>query len=69
MFGTYNNDDVKILLKDITGLVKPLAASEREPLIQSGVHYSEMLPLEYEPTEAYMALPVLAESIERPLES
>lgn len=60
MFGTYYHDDVEILLKDITGLVKPLAASEREPLIQSGVHYSEMLPLEYEPTEAYMAIYRLA---------
>lgn len=60
MFGTYYHDDVEILLKDITGLVKPLAASERESLIQSGVHYSEMLPLEYEPTEAYMAIYRLA---------
>ena len=55
-FGTFKEEDVTILLKDITGIVEPLPASEREPLIQSGVHYSEMLPLEYEPTEDYTAL-------------
>ncbi|MCR5110219.1 MAG: cysteine protease StiP family protein [Ruminococcus sp.] len=55
MFSTYKEDDVTILLKDITGLVTPLATKEREAKIQSGVHYSEMLPLEYKPTESYMA--------------
>jgi len=43
-----------MLLKDITGLVKPLPTAEREKLIQSGIHYSEMLPLEYEPSEKYL---------------
>jgi len=43
-----------MLLKDITGLVDPLPTEERERLIQSGVHYSEMLPLEYEPSEKYL---------------
>lgn len=56
MFGTYLESDVTVLLKDITGLVKPLPAKEREPLIQSGVHYCEMLPLEYEPTPEYLAI-------------
>ncbi len=60
MFGTYKPDDVTILLKDITGLVQPLATAEREIKIQSGVHYSEMLPLEYEPTAEYMAIYRLA---------
>lgn len=55
MFGTYKPQDVKILLKDITGLVEPLPTREREKRIQSGVHYSEMLPLEYEPSPAYLA--------------
>lgn len=54
MFSTYKPEDVTILLKDITGLVKPLSTNEREKLIQSGVHYSEMLPLEYEPSAAYL---------------
>ena len=43
-----------ILLKDISGLVEPLPTREREKLIQSGRHYSEMLPLEYEPSEKYL---------------
>lgn len=54
MFGTYRENDVKILLKDISGLVKPLSTAEREKLIQSGRHYSEMLPIEYEPSEKYL---------------
>ena len=54
MFGTYKPQDVTILLKDISGLVKPIGTREREKLIQSGRHYSEMLPLEYEPSEKYL---------------
>lgn len=54
MFGTYRKEDVTILLKDITGLVKPLGTQEREARIQQGTHYSEMLPLEYEPSQAYL---------------
>ncbi len=55
MRSSYLPEDVTILLKDITGLVRPLPAGEREKRIQSGVHYCEMLPLEYKPTEKYMA--------------
>lgn len=54
MFGTYKSEDVTILLKDITGLVTPLPTAEREKHIQGGMHYSEMLPLEYEPSAAYL---------------
>ena len=54
MFGTYKPQDVIILLKDISGLVEPLPTREREKLIQSGRHYSEMLPIEYEPSEKYL---------------
>ena len=54
MFSTYCREDVTILLKDITGLVKPMSTREREKLIQGGRHYSEMLPIEYEPTEKYL---------------
>ncbi len=56
MRSSYKKEDVTLLLKDITGLVKPLPAAEREPLIQSGVHYCEMLPLEKKPTEKYLKL-------------
>ncbi len=54
MFSTYKPEDVEILLKDITGLVEPLGTKEREARIQSGVHYSEMLPIEYVPTKPYL---------------
>jgi len=54
MRSSYSKDDVEILLKDITGLVEPLPAEVREKYIQSGVHYCEMLPLEYTPSEKYM---------------
>jgi len=56
MFSTYKEKDVTLLLTDITGKVSPQSTEEREKLIQSGVHYSEMLPIEYEPTEKYMEL-------------
>ncbi len=55
MFGTYKPEDVTLLLKDITGAVEPLETSEREKRIQSGVHYSEMLPIEYKPSPKYLA--------------
>lgn len=51
---SYLPGDVKILLKDITGLVEPLPASVREVKIQNGTHYCEMLPLEYKPSDNYM---------------
>lgn len=54
MFGTYKEEDVTILLKDITGLVEPQSTQERERLIQGGRHYCEMLPIEYEPSQEYM---------------
>ena len=54
MKSSYKKEDVTLLLKDITGLVKPQSTKEREQLIQSGRHYSEMLPIEYVPSEAYM---------------
>ncbi len=38
MRSSYKKEDVVLLLKDITGLVKPQPASERERLIQSGKH-------------------------------
>ena len=47
-------DDCTLLLKDITGALPPLSAKQREPLIQSGVHYCELLPAEYEPSEEYL---------------
>ncbi len=51
---SYSPEDVTLLLKDVTGLVKPQPTEEREKLIQSGKHYCEMLPIEYVPTQKYM---------------
>ena len=54
MRSSYSDEDVILLLKDITGMVQPQPTEEREKLIQAGRHYSEMLPIEYVPTEKYM---------------
>ena len=54
MRSSYAEEDVVLLLKDITGMVQPQPTEEREKLIQSGRHYSEMLPIEYVPTDKYM---------------
>lgn len=54
MFSSYLPKDVEILLKDITGMVTPLGTKEREAKIQSGTPYSEMLPIEYIPSEKYL---------------
>lgn len=65
--GSYSDDDVIFLLQDISQNVAEIATAEREKLIQSGVHYSEMLPVEYQPTEEYIALfhETLKDSAER----
>ena len=54
MNSSYKKEDVIFLLKDVTGMVEPLASEKREKLIQSGMHYSEMLPIEYIPSKEYM---------------
>lgn len=57
---SYKEKDVILLLKDITGLIEPSPAEEREKKIQKGTHYSEMLPLEYKPSEEYIEMYRLA---------
>ncbi|MEG0962229.1 MAG: cysteine protease StiP family protein [Lachnospiraceae bacterium] len=54
MRSSYQEKDVILLLKDITGMVAPQSTKERERLIQSGKHYCEMLPVEYVPSKNYM---------------
>lgn len=54
MFGSYKSEDVTVLLKDVTGLITPVDTREREALMQSGVHYSELLPMEHQPSPAYL---------------
>lgn len=60
MKSSYLPTDVTILLKDISGLLPPLSAEERERAIQAGTHYSELLPLEYQPSQNYQAAYELA---------
>ncbi len=52
--GTYKPDDVTLLLKDVTDLVTPVTTEEKERLIQSGTHYSELLQKEWEPSDDYL---------------
>ena len=54
MRSSYLKEDVIVLLKDLSGLIEPLGTKEREKMIQSGSHYSEMLPKEYKPSKEYM---------------
>lgn len=54
--GSYRDEDVVFLLQDISRYVAEIGTEEREKLIQSGTHYSEMLPVEYQPNAAYVEL-------------
>jgi hypothetical protein len=54
--GSYSPADVVFLLKDLSRVSLEKATEDREEAIQSGVHYSEMLPVEYQPTEEYIRL-------------
>ncbi len=52
--GSYSPNDICFLLKEIGSEVGETSSYEREKLIQKGVHYSELLPLEYNPSTEYM---------------
>ncbi len=54
--GSYLPDDVTFLLKDLGDVAIERGTEEREELIQTGTHYAEMLPVEYQPPPAYVAL-------------
>lgn len=54
--GSYPEQDVTFLLKDLSSIEMEKSTEERERSIQSGAHYSEMLPIEYKPTASYMDL-------------
>ncbi|HFU7059016.1 TPA: cysteine protease StiP family protein [Bacillus cereus] len=54
--GSYSAEDAIFLLKDISDVIKESSTEEREQAIQSGTHYSEMLPIEYKPSQSYMDL-------------
>ncbi len=54
--GSYEPADVTFLLKDLGNVAIERATQEREELIQTGTHYAEMLPVEYQPPASYVAL-------------
>ncbi|TGE37627.1 hypothetical protein E4K67_12890 [Desulfosporosinus fructosivorans] len=54
--GSYKSNDVIFLLKNLNGLLLETDLYTREKNVQSGGHYSEMLPIEYEPTKEYLDL-------------
>ena len=55
-FGSYKKEDCIFLLKDISSLIQEQGNEEREKCIQNGMHYSEMIPIEYEPSKEYYDL-------------
>src|SRR3954466_7441430 len=54
--GSYEPEDVTFLLKDLGEVAIERGTEEREELIQTGTHYAEMLPVEYQPAPAYVEL-------------
>ncbi|RED63156.1 cysteine protease StiP family protein [Cohnella lupini] len=54
--GSYKPEDAVFLLKDLSHLDLERGTEDREEAIQTGTHYSEMLPVEYRPSEAYISL-------------
>ncbi|SDC70380.1 PELOTA RNA binding domain-containing protein [Geodermatophilus telluris] len=55
-FGSYPPEEVTWLLTDLSAVALERGTEDREEAIQSGTHYSEMLPVEYQPDAAYLAL-------------
>ncbi|NQX12307.1 phosphoribosyltransferase domain-containing protein [Microbacteriaceae bacterium VKM Ac-2855] len=55
-FSSYRCEDVSWLLSDLSQYALERPRAEREGSIQAGaMHYSESLPVEYEPTAAYLS--------------
>ncbi|RRJ63292.1 hypothetical protein EHV15_10430 [Paenibacillus oralis] len=54
--GSYSQEDVIFLLKDLSDIALEKGTEDRESAIQSGTHYSEMLPVEYQPSSEYVRL-------------
>ena len=54
--GSYSNSDCIFLLKNLNGKLEEQGNEEREGYMKDGSHYSEMLPIEYMPTDEYIDL-------------
>jgi citrate lyase beta subunit len=55
-FSSYAPDEVVWLLKDLSNVELEVPVEEREKAVQSGAHYAESLPVEYQPSAEYQAL-------------
>lgn len=55
-FGSYPPEDVTFLLTDLSDRALETGLEEREAHLRRGGHYSEYLPIEYEPTAEYFAM-------------
>ncbi|MEH7392853.1 cysteine protease StiP family protein [Bacillus sp. JJ1474] len=55
-FGSYAENDVIFLLKDLSHFQLEGSIDNREKQIQLGQHYSETLPVEYQPPDYYIEL-------------
>ena len=51
--GSYKKEDCIFLLKNINNLIEEQGNEEREGFMKDGTHYSEMLPIEYQPSKEY----------------
>jgi hypothetical protein len=54
--GSYKKEDVCFLLKDLSHIQLEDSTENREKEVQSGRHYSESLPIEYQPPKEYIDL-------------
>ncbi|MGG5253893.1 cysteine protease StiP family protein [Neobacillus sp. SM06] len=54
--GSYKREDVVFLLKDLSSIQLEDSLEKREKKVQAGGHYSESLPIEYQPPKKYMDL-------------
>lgn len=54
--GSYSEEDVLFLLKDLSDIELEDSTVNRELRVQSGQHYSESLPIEYQPPKEYVDL-------------
>lgn len=56
-FGSYGRGEVSWLLKDLSTVSLEEPTDQREQKIQDGIaHYSDSLPIEYQPSEQYLEL-------------
>ncbi|PSL34351.1 RNA binding Pelota-like protein [Planomicrobium soli] len=60
---SYSEEDIRFLLKDVTGDFTESPLEEREKAVQTGAHYAERLPVEHRPSEKYTKL--YQESVEQ----